>query len=207
MMFLWEKDQFSVSCQCLMCFLMVNYLMIFIRIMCLYLIYLNITSSLNALWIRAGEKYFTSIKCQCCTIHKTNDSNKSVMLMSSLKNKFKSVWNTALHNLQHLEFLSIRKHSKKNISSYYQCLMKKSSKVQHLFEIESFCNIINVFIASFNQFNASLLNKKYFEKVIWKNGSVWRQNGDILKIKPNQNWNWIKLESLLIPSPNYHCIV
>ncbi len=32
--------------------------------------------------------------------------------MSSLKNKFKSVWNTALHNLQHLEFLSIRKHSK-----------------------------------------------------------------------------------------------
>ncbi len=35
----------------------------------------------------------------------------------------------------------------------------QSSKEQHLFEIEIFCNIINVFTATFDQFNASLLNK------------------------------------------------
>ncbi len=33
-----------------------------------------------------------------------------------------------------------------------------SSKEQHLFEIEIFCNIINVFTVTFNQFNVSLLN-------------------------------------------------
>ncbi len=30
--------------------------------------------------------------------------------------------------------------------------MKKSSKEQHLFEIEIFCNIINVFTVTFDQF-------------------------------------------------------
>ncbi len=30
---------------------------------------------------------------------------------------------------------------------------------QHLFEIEIFCNIINVFTVTFDQFNASLMNK------------------------------------------------
>ncbi len=34
-----------------------------------------------------------------------------------------------------------------------------SSKEEHLFEIELFCNIIKVFTATFNQFNASLMNK------------------------------------------------
>ncbi len=29
----------------------------------------------------------------------------------------------------------------------------------HLFEMETFCNIINVFTVTFDQFNASLLNK------------------------------------------------
>ncbi len=57
-------------------------------------------------------------------------------------------------------------------------IKKHISKVQHLFEIESFCNIINVFIASFDQFNASLLNKKVFWKII------------LLKKKSNQNWNY-----------------
>ncbi len=32
-------------------------------------------------------------------------------------------------------------------------------KEQHLFEIEIFCNIINVFTDTFGQFNASILNK------------------------------------------------
>ncbi len=35
----------------------------------------------------------------------------------------------------------------------------ESSKEQHLFEIEIFCNIISVFTVTFDQFNASLLNK------------------------------------------------
>ncbi len=36
------------------------------------------------------------------------------------------------------------------------------SKDQHLFEIEIFCNIINVLTVKFDQFNASLLNKYSF---------------------------------------------
>ncbi len=35
----------------------------------------------------------------------------------------------------------------------------ESSEEQHLCEIEIFCNIINVFIITFDQFKASLLNK------------------------------------------------
>ncbi len=35
----------------------------------------------------------------------------------------------------------------------------ESSEEQHLSEIEIFCNIINVFIITFDQFTASLLNK------------------------------------------------
>ncbi len=35
----------------------------------------------------------------------------------------------------------------------------ESSKEQRLFEIEIFCNIINVFTGTFDHFNASLLNK------------------------------------------------
>ncbi len=34
-----------------------------------------------------------------------------------------------------------------------------SSKEQHLFELKIFCNIINVFTITFDQFNASLLNQ------------------------------------------------
>ncbi len=37
----------------------------------------------------------------------------------------------------------------------------ESSKEQHLFEIEIFCNVINVFTITFDQFNASLLNKTF----------------------------------------------
>ncbi len=33
----------------------------------------------------------------------------------------------------------------------------KSSKEQHLFEMEIFCNIINVFTATFDQINAPLI--------------------------------------------------
>ncbi len=44
--------------------------------------------------------------------------------------------------------------------------MNKSSKEQHLFETEIFCNIINVFTVIFDQFNASMLNKNinFFKK-------------------------------------------
>ncbi len=35
----------------------------------------------------------------------------------------------------------------------------ESAKDQHLFEIETICCIINVFTATYDQFNASLLNK------------------------------------------------
>ncbi len=34
----------------------------------------------------------------------------------------------------------------------------ESSKEQHLFQIEIFCDIINVFTVTFDQFNASLMN-------------------------------------------------
>ncbi len=69
----------------------------------------------------------------------------------------------------------------RNISDYYQCWKQlcctiflwklwwilffrihrwiESSEEQHLFEIEIFCNIINVFTVTFDQFNESLLNK------------------------------------------------
>ncbi len=40
-------------------------------------------------------------------------------------------------------------------------LMNRSSKEQHLFEIEIFCNNINVFTDTFDQFNASLMKKVY----------------------------------------------
>ncbi len=35
----------------------------------------------------------------------------------------------------------------------------ETSEKQHLFEIEIYCNIINVFTGTFDQFNASLMNK------------------------------------------------
>ncbi len=38
-------------------------------------------------------------------------------------------------------------------------LTKRKFKGKHLFEIEIFCNTINVFIAIFYKFNASLLSK------------------------------------------------
>ncbi len=37
----------------------------------------------------------------------------------------------------------------------------ESSKEQHLLEIEIFCNIINVFTVTFDQLNASFLNKRF----------------------------------------------
>ncbi len=45
----------------------------------------------------------------------------------------------------------------------------ESSKEQHLFEIEIFCSIINVFTVTFHQFNASLMTKYTFlNKIILK---------------------------------------
>ncbi len=37
--------------------------------------------------------------------------------------------------------------------------MNRKFKEYHLFEVEMVCNIINVFTVTFDQFNASLLNK------------------------------------------------
>ncbi len=42
---------------------------------------------------------------------------------------------------------------------FFRILWWKSSKEQHLFEVEIFCDIINVFPVTFNQFNACLMNK------------------------------------------------
>ncbi len=79
----------------------------------------------------------------------------------------------------------------RNISDYYQCWKQlcctiflwkpscilffkihrwiESSKEQHLFETEIFCNIINVLTVTFDQFNASLMNKSinFFLKINW----------------------------------------
>ncbi len=37
----------------------------------------------------------------------------------------------------------------------------ESSKEHYLLEVEIFCNMLNVFAVTFNQCNASLLNKKH----------------------------------------------
>ncbi len=52
----------------------------------------------------------------------------------------------------------------------------ESSKEQHLFEIEIFCNIINVFTVSFDQFNASLIDINFFKK---KSTNPKRLNGSV----------------------------
>ncbi len=75
----------------------------------------------------------------------------------------------------------------RNISDYYQCWKQlccpiflwkpwyilffrilwwiESSKEQHLFEMEIFCNILNVFTVTFDQLNECFLNKSiYFQK-------------------------------------------
>ncbi len=44
-------------------------------------------------------------------------------------------------------------------NGWVECFRFQSSEEQHLSEIEIFCNIINVFIVTFDQFKASLLNK------------------------------------------------
>ncbi len=41
-----------------------------------------------------------------------------------------------------------------------QLFDEQSSEEQHLFEIEIFCSIKNVFTVTFDQFSACLLNKK-----------------------------------------------
>ncbi len=56
----------------------------------------------------------------------------------------------------------------------------ESSEEQHLSEIEIFCNIINVFIITFDQFKASLLNKSinfynFFPKQLKKKKLYWLQ--------------------------------
>ncbi len=42
------------------------------------------------------------------------------------------------------------------------CLCIESSKEHHLFKIEIFCDIINVFTVTFDRFNPSLMNKSFF---------------------------------------------
>ncbi len=45
---------------------------------------------------------------------------------------------------------------------FQDSLMNRKFKKQHLFEIETFCYIINTFIVTFHQFNASLLKSINF---------------------------------------------
>ncbi len=79
----------------------------------------------------------------------------------------------------------------RNISDYYQCWKQlcctiflwcilffrihrwiESSKEQRLLEIEIFCNFINAFTGTFEQFNASFLNK--FHNNIFFNVNLWQ---------------------------------
>ncbi len=50
---------------------------------------------------------------------------------------------------------------------FFKFFVDWSLKEQHLFDIETFYNIINVFTVTFNQFTVSLLNKSinYLKKV------------------------------------------
>ncbi len=45
------------------------------------------------------------------------------------------------------------------VVSFFRILWKKSSNEQHLFEIEMFCNILNVFSFTFDKLNSSFLNE------------------------------------------------
>ncbi len=53
---------------------------------------------------------------------------------------------------------------------FQDTLMNENFKGQHLFEIEIFCNFINLFNLIFDQFNASLLNKY---KSYWPQTVKW----------------------------------
>uniref|UniRef100_A0A671NGF2 Hypoxia-inducible factor 1-alpha-like n=1 Tax=Sinocyclocheilus anshuiensis TaxID=1608454 RepID=A0A671NGF2_9TELE len=76
------------------------------------------------------------------------------------------------------------------------------SDKQHLFEIEIFSNNVKVLTVTFNQFNASLLNKsiKLFSPTPQKRNSYWPQNfGVYLNIYnaiPRQLYNLIKTENI-----------
>ncbi len=60
----------------------------------------------------------------------------------------------------------------------------ESSKEQHLFEIEAFCNIITVFTATFDQFNAYWLNKR-----INKNTNILLTWAALSKSIVNLSWS------------------
>ncbi len=77
------------------------------------------------------------------------------------------------------------------------------SEEQHLSEIEIFCNIINVFIVTFDQFKASLLNKSinfYNKKKKNYTDSKWVAAENKKKLSNNKNMLletglWLKMQS------------
>ncbi len=63
----------------------------------------------------------------------------------------------------------------KNCNKCFSGLRNRKFKEWHLFEVEIVCNIINVFTVTFDQFNASLLNKvnHLFEKNLTNPKLLW----------------------------------
>ncbi len=60
--------------------------------------------------------------------------------------------------------------------------------LKNVFEVEIFCNIVNINTVTFDQFNASLLNKKiyYFSKKILLSPNFW-----IVVYYQIYNFNWM----------------
>ncbi len=66
----------------------------------------------------------------------------------------------------------------------------QSSDEQHLFEIEIFCNIIHVFTVTFNQLNASLLNKSINFLFFLTPNSSWAANqNDFWRSCDTEDWS------------------
>ncbi len=65
----------------------------------------------------------------------------------------------------------------------------KSSKEQLLFEIEIFCRIINIYVVTFNQFNAFLLDKRMNWYVcVYRNRCSWRGSSCAVNRKTLASW-------------------
>ncbi len=54
-----------------------------------------------------------------------------------------------------------------NVMYFLQYEYKVQKNCMHLFKIEIFCNIINVFSVTFDQFNTSLLNKSKLNYLLY----------------------------------------
>jgi len=72
----------------------------------------------------------------------------------------------------------------------------ESSQKQHLFEIESFCNIMNIVTVTLDQFNASLLNKNMnFLKKKTQSPNLQTCSSKILIMRSIDNYNNVSRSS------------